>query len=267
MGGGIHTKEEHAAASAALRLASASAALRAASASAALRAASACAAAATRAAAASCSDTTGERGGGRTTPHRQPHQRLHDPRGSRSASQHRAGFVGCWLRHKRTGFSFAGVQTQASGTRARTLRPQAIAGVHSLPAQAEPKPYTPLRHEGLPPPPAHAGEPLPDGTATCRATQATTGSVRTHARIMHSTNHSTRARTAATTYCSDNTLHADAAYPRMERTKHTPIHTHGYSTAHPTMGVAHTLSRTGSHITTLQIQYKQSRDASPRYSP
>jgi hypothetical protein len=45
----------------------------------------------------------------------------------------------------------------------------------------------------------------------------------------------------------------------MERTKHTPIHTHAYSTPHPTMRVAHTQSRTGSHITTPHIQYKQNR--------
>jgi hypothetical protein len=259
--GGIHTKERPAAASAAMRAASASAALRAASASAALWAASACAAAATRATSASCSDTTGEEG--RTTPHRQPHQRLHDPRGNRSAIQHRAGCVGCWLHHKRMGVFFAGVQTQAAGTRARTQRPQAIAGVHWLPALAETKPYTPLRHEGLPPPPAHAGEPLPDGTATRRATQTRTGSVRTHAGIMHSTNHGTRARSAL----QPAPTHTKLMQRNMELKKNTLMHMRAYSTPHPTMGVAHTKSRTGSHIKTPHTRNTQGRDASPRHSP
>jgi hypothetical protein len=180
MGGGIHTKERPAAASAALRAASASAAL---------RAASACTAAATRAASASCRDTTGG-GVGRTTPPPTP-PAAHDPQGTEARFNTVQGSWGAGFTTSARVF-LAAVQTQASGT----LRPQAIAGVHWLPALAEPKPYTPLRHEGLPPPPAHAGEPLPDGTATRRATQTTTGSVRTHAGIMHCTNHGTRARTA-----------------------------------------------------------------------
>ncbi len=201
LGGGIHTKVRAvaastalraASASAALRAASASAALRAASASAAFRAASACAAAATRAASASCSDTTGGGGGG-APHHRQPQQRPHDPQGAEAQYNTALGLWGAGFTTSARG-SFASVQTQASGTRARTQRPQAIAGVHSLPALAEPKLYTPLRREGLPPPPAHAGEPLPDGTATRRATQTTTGSAYTHAGIMHSTNHGTHTR-------------------------------------------------------------------------
>ncbi len=220
MEGGIHTKERPAADSVALRAAAASAAM---------RAASACAAAATRAASPSCSDTTGG-GGGRTTPHRQPHQRPPDPQGTEARYNTAQGLWGAGFTTG-AGAYLAGVRPRASGSRAhsaRTLSQASTGYQRQLNKTTHLRvtkgclrlPHTPASRFLMAQP--HAEAHTQQQAARTPTQGSCTAQTTAHARVLHC-NHA-------------HTHQADAVYPRMERTKQKPIHTHACRTPHTMLG-------------------------------